>query len=106
MNTVRMYHPNIDDGKRIIERPASAVSQHLMAGWLVADPATLEETAVQLLVDGGLPREDAERMLRSQPPGPPPTEQPATSEAPATAGASALPDTEKAPRGRRTRGDE
>lgn len=88
---VRMYHPKIDDGTRIVEVPASAVSQHLMGGWKVADDATLEETAVQLLVDGGLPREEAERMLRSQPPGPPPTEKP-TTEAPATAGASALPD--------------
>jgi hypothetical protein len=100
-----MYHPSIDDGKRIIERPASAVPQHLMAGWKVADEATLTETAVQLLVDGGLSREQAERMVGAEPPGPPPTEEPAT-EAPATAGASALPDTEKSPRGRRTRGDE
>lgn len=96
---VRMYHPNIDDGKRIIERPASAVPQHLMGGWKVCDPATLEETAIQILVDGGLSREEAEQMVRSRPPGPPPTEEP-TTEAPATAGASALPD--KSPRARRS----
>jgi hypothetical protein len=93
---VRMYHPNIDDGKRIVEVPASAVSQHLMSGWQPADPTTLEQTAKQLLIDGGLPPEEAERIVGSSPP--PPQEQ--TSEAPATAGASAL---EESPKRRRAK---
>lgn len=103
MDMVRMHHPNIDSGERVIEVPASSVPQHLMAGWQVSEEASLEEIAVQLLVDGGLSREDAERMVRAQPPQegdqPPPKGEQQTSEAPAIAGASALPD--ESPRRRR-----
>lgn len=62
---------------RKVEVSRSSLSHHQRAGWQETDP----------------------------PPPPPPT--PKTSEAPATAGASSLPDT-KSPRGRRTttKGDE
>jgi hypothetical protein len=71
-------HPNIDDGERKVEIPRSALRHYRRSGWEETDP----------------------------PPPPEPRRRPEkTSEAPAEAGASAVPD--KSPRGRRaTRGDE
>jgi hypothetical protein len=31
---VELYHPHIDDGRRVITVPESAVSQHMRSGWL------------------------------------------------------------------------
>lgn len=106
MEMERIYHPGIDGGTRVVEVPASAVAQHLQAGWRRADPGDLRARAVQLLVSGGFALDEAERMVRptEEPPDPPTTEE-QQPEAPATAGASALPD-EKSPRARRTKGDE
>ncbi|HUR74455.1 MAG TPA: hypothetical protein VMZ00_09265 [Sporichthya sp.] len=98
----RIYHPDIDGGRRVVEVPASAVAQHLQAGWLRADPGDLRARAVQLLVDGGFAPDEAERMVvaPTEPPDPPTTEE-QQPEAPATAGASALPD-ESSPKRRRS----
>lgn len=61
---------------RKVQVPATSRQQRLRAGWVECDPPT-----------------------------PPPIRQPESSKAPATAGASSLPETES-PKGRRTKGDE
>lgn len=84
MDKVWMSHPRIDDGKRKIEVSRSALRHYQRAGWAETDPPPPPT-----------PRRQARGKQAEQ-----------TTEAPATAGASALPET-KSPRARRaTRGDE
>jgi hypothetical protein len=73
METVWISHPHLDDRK--VQVPASSLPHHQRAGWEETDPPPPPPLPV---------RKDAEE----------------TTEAPATAGASALPD--ESPRGRRT----
>ncbi len=83
MDKVWVSHPHIDDGERKIEVSRSALRHCQRAGWAETDPPPPPT-----------PRRQASEQQAEQ-----------TSEAPATAGASALPD--KSPRGRRVpRGDE
>ena len=104
METVDMTHPSLPG--RVVPMPAQSVGQHQLSGWVLVDEPDPQSRVARILVDGGVPPEDAERIAAAAlPPDPPKTEEP--TEAPATAGASALPDTEKSPRARRApKGDE
>lgn len=103
METVWISHPRLD-GK--VEVPASSLQHHQRAGWELAPAPDRRPETIQALIDGGWDPDEAKAAVEAaDPPDPPPTTE-ETSEAPATAGASALPD-EKSPRVRRTtRGDE
>lgn len=47
MEMVKLRHPRIDDGQRVIEVPESAVAQHMRGGWERAedDPPTPQDAA-------------------------------------------------------------
>lgn len=91
LEKIRIRNLRIDDGQRVIEVPASALSHYQRSGW---------ETAVE---PAGEPPDAA-------PADPPPDSGTASeqdTEAPASAGASPLEGTEQPPRRRRApRGDE
>jgi hypothetical protein len=90
LEKIRIRHPRIDDGKRIVEVPASALSHYQRSGW---EPVT-EPSAEDVL-----PAEDPPPLDGEQP-----TE--ADTEAPAESGASSL-ETDQPPRRRRApRGNE
>lgn len=104
LETVDMTHPSLPG--RVVAMPAQSVGQHQLSGWVLVDEPDAQSRVAQILVGGGLPPEEAERIAAAAgPPEPPPAPEEPT-EAPAPAGASALPDTEKSPRARRIKGDE
>ncbi|MEV7804987.1 hypothetical protein AB0O28_18760 [Microbispora sp. NPDC088329] len=110
MNLVKIVHPDGMEAKV----PESAVPQHRASGWELADPPTPKERIRRILIDGGLDPNEAERVAAAAHPAEPPTETAPpdhppktanqTTEAPATAGASALPGQSR--RRTTTRGDE
>lgn len=92
LETIHIHHPRIDDGKRVIEVPASALSHYQRSGW-----EQVNETAAEPLVEDAAPADPP-------PDGGSTPEQ--DTEAPAP-GASSLEGTEQPPRRRRaTRGNE
>lgn len=49
METVQMFHPNLDDGNRIVTVPESAVPEHRVAGWQVADAEHVVDAELRAL---------------------------------------------------------
>jgi hypothetical protein len=47
MEMVKVYHPLIDDGKRIVEIPAVSFPHHAMSGWLIYDETPETESSVE-----------------------------------------------------------
>ncbi|GAA3077823.1 hypothetical protein [Streptosporangium carneum] len=91
LELIRIRHPRIDDGQRVIEVPASALSHYQRSGW---------ESAVD-------PVEEPPGEAPADPPPDGKTAPEQDTEALAPAGASPLEGTEQPPRRRRaTRGNE
>lgn len=84
MDMVKIRHPRIDDGKRVIEVPESAVAQHMRSGW-----ERVEDD----------PPQDAPQDA------PPPADDKQQTEAPADAGASVVKDQPKGRRGQNKEGE-
>lgn len=96
----RMRHPKLPDDQ-IIDAQESQVMQYQRSGWVVIEDEVPE--VIRQLAAAGLTPEAVIAAVAADPP-PPTTEQTAT-EAPADAGASSLPGTDK-PRGQRaSKGD-
>ncbi|NUP24010.1 MAG: hypothetical protein HOZ81_49745 [Streptomyces sp.] len=101
MDTVWISHPRLGDRK--VEVPASALQEHQRAGWVLADAPDRRPETIQALIDGGWDPDEARASVEAAMPDPPPDGE-KTTQAPATAGASSVPET---PKGRRsTRGDD
>lgn len=90
MRTVKIVHP---DGLEA-EVPESAVPQHRAAGWELAKPPSPRERVRQILLDGGLAEDEAERVAAAAYP----YDGKKSNEVPAQSGASSL---DQSPRRRR-----